>query len=132
MRMRRQRGSVVEAVPVLVLGVLLVLAGLQLSFFMAGRHTAELAVFRASRILDEDPGNRAKAIELAERTCRLCYPDSLSSVQVTPRGPGSEVSLRFRMEPLLGLHVVPGARPWGPMTIEARHPRPLTGVKVSR
>ena len=132
MRMRSQRGSVVEAVPILVLGVLLVLAGLQLSFFMAGRHTAELAAFRASRILDEDAGNRAKAIELADRTCRLGYPDSLSSVHVDVRTPASEVTVHFRLEPLLGLHVLPGARPFGPMTIKARHPRPLPGVKVNR
>jgi len=105
-------GSVVEMIPILIIGVTLVLASLQIALFMSGSHAVELAAFRAAR---------EERTEVARETCWLGYPSAYSSVS-SGRG-NRRTWVRMRMDPVMPL---PGGRTLGPVTVQAQDP-PVTG-----
>src|SRR5262245_35461871 len=105
-RSRSQRGSLVEAIPVVLLGILVIFGALQVALFMSGKHAADLAAYRASRVLEARADRAGDAQGAARReaqtTCGIGYPESLTSTSVSASA-GEHVELKLRMEPLLPL-----------------------------
>ena len=120
------------AVPILLIGILVMMGGLQTGLFMMGRHASEVAAFRASRVVEEggplQPGVFAAARQEADRISRIGYPDSLSAVDVRFDASGSRVTVDVRMEPLFPAAVVPDGRPIGAVTVQGVYPPPMGEV----
>ncbi len=114
----RRRGSALEILPVLLLGIVIMLGALQTALFMSGRHAAELGAYRASRVLEQKTSDEAErrraAGREAESASRIGYPATSTTVHTSPSH--SRVDVRVRMEPLFPLPFVRES------TIRAQHP----------
>jgi len=131
MRRTRQRGSLVEAVPVVLTGLVIMYGALQVALFMSGKHAADLAAYRAARVLEARAEQAAEAQGAARREaetmCSIGYPESLSSTQVQTHPSQGRVDVRLRMEPLLPLPLFEGADTFEPSTVKAKYPPSLGG-----
>jgi hypothetical protein len=92
-----------------MMGIVMIFGALQAALFMTGRHAAELAAYRSSRVLEEG-GDSDAAREEAERVCAIGYPKAYG--ESAPTGD----TVRLRMEPLMPLFAS------GAVTVEAHHP----------
>ena len=131
MRRTKQRGSTVEIIPVVFIGIVVAFGAVQVTLFMSGKHAADLAAYRASRVLEQRGRNPAEAMEAARReattVCSIGYPGSLSSVQVQSNPAQARAQVQLRMEPLLPLPVLSGPTGGSAKKVVAQHPPAMEG-----
>lgn len=132
MRRQRQRGSAVEAVPVLLIALLVAVGAVQLSFFMAGRVSSDLAAYRASRMMQEGRRHGKAARHEAEHCCRRLYPEKLSRAKTEVNGTSEKVRVEHEMKPLLPLIAVSDESPFSTMKVQAQYPPKLENAKTGR
>ena len=119
MRSRSERGSVLEFLPVLMLGLILLLGTIQISLFMLGRHAAELA----ARQFEAGPAGHAQGIQDSRSSCALAGANAHISTTVLSRsGDASGASVRIRLVPLFNYEPLMGKHAFRSMNLEVRSP----------
>jgi len=125
MRRERERGTLVEIVPVLIVGILLMIGALQMSLYMTGKHGAELAAFRAARAMEMRAGSALGPVEAsseAQKWCRVGYPFTRSAT-FAPTGSASAV-VSMRMTPLFPSSSL---QPFTALRVNGQYPPRIAG-----